>query len=395
MEHAGLGAAERPSTSATRDTGRTPWALLGRVLLFALPFLMLLGGPAAVLLAAGELMPVRSVVEHQREHSVLYGPAYTNPDRAYKTTAVRLRAPRLVALGSSRVLQLRAEMFAPSARGSYYNAGRAAGVVWELRPFLAQAPPTLRTIVLGIDHWWFNPAWSRAAGRTGAGPVPDEPGPATLVHQHWIEVYRGIRSGKINLRRVLASPAVGLSGIMHDDGFRSDGSYQYGLTLCERPTPAAAFAESFQRIAEGTERFEAGDALDEEALAELERFLDDAKARGIHVVAFTPPLAPAVLARMRKTGRYPYLQRLSTRLDALLGARRVPFQDLTDCSTIGCRDEQFLDGFHASERVYATLLGALATRDPALAAQVDPALPAALARSSDPLRVVSDGIRCR
>lgn len=395
MPRTGLDAAERLPKLATREGNRTWRSLLLRVLLFSLPFLLLLGGPAVVLLAAGELTGVARVAAEQRDRPLLYGPAYSNPDRAYKTGAVKLRAPAVVALGSSRVLQLRSELFAPAARPGFYNAGRAAGVVWELRPFLATAPPALRTIVLGVDHWWFNPAWSRAAGRAGAGPAEPEAGVATVVHQRWLDVYRGVRGGKIDLRAVLASDAVGLSAIMHQDGFRSDGSYQYGMTLCDRPAPGAAFAETFQRIATGTERFEPGVALDEPAIAELGRFLDEAKARGIHVVAFAPPLPPLVLARMRETGRHGYLARLSLRLGEVMGSRGVPWLDLVDCTPLGCLDEQFLDGFHGGERVYATILEALAAKDRELASLVDPALPAGLERSADPLRVVDDGFSCR
>ena len=70
-----------------------------------------------------------SIVKRQLNHNSIYGTALNENVFAYKLELVKQTKPKIVALGSSRVLQLREEFF----RDSFVSAGNAMNTLKEAK----------------------------------------------------------------------------------------------------------------------------------------------------------------------------------------------------------------------------------------------------------------------
>lgn len=98
---------------------------------FAIPFLLLSG----FMIYTGEAMPLATVARIQMgDDPVLYRPRYGNRDLDYKTISANLRQPDILAVGSSRVLQFRAQFFNLQPR-EFYNAGAPAWTLDQISSF--------------------------------------------------------------------------------------------------------------------------------------------------------------------------------------------------------------------------------------------------------------------
>src|SRR5687768_13974749 len=110
--------------------------LAAKVLLFTLPFAIVLGAPAYVLLSSGEFTPVEKVIRMQSTATtpVLFGRAYSDPTARYKLQSVVHRKPEVLVLGTSRVMALRGDFFRDGTQ--FFNAGNGITRLGHLRPFL-------------------------------------------------------------------------------------------------------------------------------------------------------------------------------------------------------------------------------------------------------------------
>jgi hypothetical protein len=367
-------------------------ALVARLLLVALLVALV---PVGVLLATGELYvdldePVARAV---RGAPTLVGFRFDEtPYWSYKLRVLRALPRRdVVAVGSSRVLQLRAEMF---PRASFYNAGYTADSVKDLRTVLSLIPDDRlpRTLLVGLDPWMFNARYDDLAG--GKRPADLREGPEvhwSLVRTEAGAIHGQLLDGALEVRRLAACGSgpvwrVGFNACVNDTGFRTDGSMRYGKQverLLRGDAAAAdfAFSDTLRRIRDGNRRFEYGDAVNAAALAELRAFLDACRARGVRVVGFLAPLPDAVLRAMTESGRYGYLGSLRAALPAVFREEGFEYHDLLAFSAIGASDDEALDGFHGSEVVYARALALMLSAGSELNAFCDaPGLATALAR---------------
>lgn len=376
-------------------------ASLTRLGLFLLPPLLLLLLPLYVLWRSGELLslyPERALAAQARAPAqLLFGPAYSNCAKRYKLLGARAAGAQVLVLGSSRSMHFRAGLF--PQRVTFYNAGGGASRVGHLRAFLEALPRDTqpKLMIVGLDQWWFN-------ARTEADPEPPFAAQVArcdnllnLVQGSWRPVYADLASGKFGLGRLSASAGIGLNAVVNGNGFRNDGSYVYGRFMAHPEDPASIddfhYRETFRRIRAGTGRFSGAAEPDPALVRELGRFLDEARRRGIHVVAFLPPFPGPVHAAMDASGRYSYMDRLA----ALLAPQFAPDQVLVDLSNLGplgVGEDGFIDGVHAAEHAHARMLQAMLLADPALAAYVDVGgLQALLQRSPGPLALDTPRLR--
>jgi len=332
--------------------------------LFTLPLGVLVGVPAVVLIASGELTSTKSVIDRQlRGEPVLFGPVYTNLVKPFKCATTQRRQPEVIALGSSRVMQFRASFF--DAPQTFYNAGGAVNTIVDVSPFLRCVPAASRSpiVILALDQWFFNPRWQRDLGVPNFDETMD---PLGVVQARWKDVYTDLAHHKISFPRLWdAKDAVGLNAIMKQRGFRNDGSYSYGdLEHCD--DCEVDFADTLQRIASGQRRFEWGADVDRLALDEVDRVLEIAAAKNIQVVGLLPPFAPSVWSHLRASDRYGYIDALRIQLPAIFARRGRQLFDFSDPDSIGAVDAEFIDGFHGSERTYVRMLLKMAAATPAL-----------------------------
>ena len=74
------------------------------------------------------------------------------------------------------------------------------------------------------------------------------------------------------------------------------------------------------------------------------------------MAGFLPPFAPSVYKAMSsRQGGYDYLKALPKVLKPLFDGHGFGFEDFTDPAVLGFSDAEYVDGLHASEKVYQEL----------------------------------------
>jgi hypothetical protein len=221
-----------------------------------------------------------------------------------------------------------------------------------------------------MDQWFFNARTEAYPEAPFESQIQKCSNVLNLVQSSWVSVYRDMASNRISLAAWHDDTDVGLNAQIQRNGFRNDGSYFYGHVTADPTNPAAYedyhFRETYRRIAEGTGRFEHAQDPDPKLVAELGKFLDEAKRRGIHVLGFIPPYAPSVNDAMTRTGNYGYIPKLYATIKPVFDRRGFVVLDFTDIRALGIDDSGFIDGVHATERSHIRILEALLKADASL-----------------------------
>ena len=349
---------------------------LGRLVLLGL----LLGLPYSWwwLHQSGDLAVERAVKAQAKGDFALFGSGVSQDFLEYKLRLYAAVKPEITAVGSSRVMQLRAAYF----RKSFLNMGGAAGNLAMLRSTLEAMLRIHKpeAVILGLDFWWFMPQWE-------ARPFE----PARLTSGSYDYAFASLKKpwawlleGKISPLG-LAAPLLpasaggfraGRYGIMAqqtDDGFGPDGSWYYTAETSGRQRPFDyQFQDTLTQVRHGIKAFYRARADQQGPSAEhLDAFAEiwcRLKARGIQTFVFMAPLSERVLAALRERPQdYPHLFALR---EALL-ARGIDVLDFTDPRAFGSNDCEFIDGFHGGEVTYARILRDMADRWPALLSYVN------------------------
>ncbi len=174
--------------------------------------------------------------------------------------------------------------------------------------------------------------------------------------------------GKVGIVQTLSAPdtAVGLAAASRGWGFRTDGTYSYGVNNDPaHPAIDPGFATTLREITMGTERFLWAEELSAGALEDTRQLLAWCGQNGITAVGLLPPYAPTVLQKMQESGKYTYMDKLPAALSDLCAQYGFEFYDFT--SVPGADDVEFMDGYHGSDRVYARMAMQMARESAALA----------------------------
>lgn len=348
--------------------------LLAKMGLFALPFIVLLAIPAVLMTIAGEFRSVDRIIDLQSSirSPILFGRAYSDPTANYKLESSRRRHVDVMALGTSRVLAFRSEFFRDSV--AFFNAGNGITKLAHLRPFLRKLPAdhTPKVIILGLDQYFLNPKFESLQPDDMEDLWSSDFAATDVFFSNWIRFYSDLAANKIDVRTLADQTArnrYGINARMHENAFRNDGSYQWGLHITD-PDKAnldKGFANTFDRIAKGDRRFEHATHVADANLLELQRFLADCHARGIHVVGFLPPFAHVVYERMQSMPvEYGYLQEVPERARPLFEQFGYMLFDFSDLASTGASDSETIDGFHGTEKAYLRLFLKMAEADPGL-----------------------------
>lgn len=316
----------------------------------------------------GELDSIEKNLIKQREMNCLLGLGYNEQTIYYKClNANYYRAP-IIAVGSSRVMQFRKMYFA----SEFYNCGGVDGDSFcDYTNFLMNLDYTPETIVVGFDTWHFNPAFDDV--------------PSSEYEYH--EISEVDRSKMSLIKTIIRSwinrqwrakdlynypNNIGFNGRVKDHGFMIDGSYYYGQIYRDSSTSHDyGFSDTLRRIEYGMSKFEYGDSVDSDALAQLEDFLKYCKDNNINVIAFFPPFAPTIYNDMIESGKYTYINYASEECEELFSQYDCEFYDYTDISGLGVTDEYFIDGFHGSEVAYGYMVIDMIENGSAISKYVD------------------------
>ncbi len=267
---------------------------------------------------------------------------------------------KILALGSSRVLQFRKEMF----NDSFYNAGFSISRINEFLPFLKSLKKENlpKYLIVSLDQWMFNYNWDKLEMQ----PKEDKWETAfefspklSVINMVWKDFFDGkfnnINTQKQNIVKV------GLNAYVNDTGFRNDGSFFYGKQISKRLVNDSTMADykfksTKERINKGTSRFEYGNHINLKAVAELKKLILFCKDNKIHLIALLPPFSDEVNDYMNEQKKYGYMDEIFFKISPLFTEYGMELYDFKKLSTIQSSDNEVIDGFHGSEVTYLKIL---------------------------------------
>lgn len=343
----------------------SPALFAARAALFFAPVALVLGALEAALWRTGESWPAARVVEAQglQPDAVFLRGLLDQSFHAYKLAGLQRARPRILALGSSRVMKLRGPMFGDDA-AAFYNAGGLVVNVEDLAAFVEGLPGELlpRVVLLGVDMWWLNAV--KPAER----------------HLSWAASEDGAldwRGHLFALRAILRRPAqagrlwraleaededrIGIEARISGEGFRADGSLAGG-----RPAPRAPQAWGFvdrerppiaRQIRRGIGFFPVSDGVSPARLARLRDAVAALRDRGVLVVGFGPPVYSGAAELLEADPRHRRLWReYREHVPRVFEELGQPFVDASTPAVLGLDDRYMTDGFHAEETFHLHLL---------------------------------------
>lgn len=319
--------------------------------LFIAPFLLLSGVVLAVVFSYGENSTVNKAISAQmRDSSVLYGCAFVDYGAEYKRQFATKIDPEILVLGTSRTMQINHQWFTPKLR--FYNAGGGAAKINEFVPFLEETNANPKLLIIGLDQFFFNENWDNVT----------EYKPISFRHTNLTSIFfanfgsciKEIISGRISI--INPTSNIGVNASMKGNGFAADGSYNYGhfIKTGDRGIDNE-FADTYNRIANGHQRFEWSKSVNQRAIEKLKEIIDYCKSHNIRLVAFLPPYAPSVNQKMDESHNYQYIWQIMPIVAPLFENAGYTIADFTDCSGFST-DDDYSDGFHGGTKVYKEII---------------------------------------
>ena len=310
------------------------------------------------LLNTKEDLDVKKAVKVQLDNDAIYN-SLDMDKLLYKLELVKINKPKIIALGSSRVMQFREESF----NKSFINAGGAMDNMNMGYQFLNEVIKFYKPefIILGLDFWWFNKKHYQ----------PELSNNSISFENQKIDLKNKI---KITLSKLLKKEIdfdmfkyksekqnkltnylnIGISSIKYSNGFRKDGSYHYpSFILGDAKNSDIKFSNTFNRIENGLEKFEYGDSISKETVEILNNLVRFTEENNIKLIILIPPLANEVVEKMKIFGdKYNYISQLR-RIIKNSNIENYDFHDMRNYYKNSC---EFIDGFHGGDVVYQRIL---------------------------------------
>ncbi len=280
----------------------------------------------------------------------------------YKTIAEHDKFT-IIAIGSSRVLQFREEMF----KKSFYNAGYTVSSICDFEMFLKTIPKEKypNYLIMGIDPWMFNEAADSL--NKNRQPTYWSSNPTISFVPKW-EYFRNILGdifkGKITFSNIQTKHkyiTIGLNALINTDGFRKDGSRASGLVIPKLLRGDTSLINSnFQVIKYRIENqiwpaFYA-DKINLHAVSVLERFLSFCMLNKIQVIGFITPYADWAQKKIIDSDKYGYLDQINPTLKPVFDKYKFEYYYYPSVKYCDSDDSETLDGGHGGEKTYLKIL---------------------------------------
>ncbi len=131
--------------------------------IFLLPILCLLGFNLFILTLSGELFSPDRIIACQSTDNGLIGLAYSNPIKYIKLKITEHKKPKILLLGTSRVMQFRDFFF--NNPELFYNAGGAISKIKDFNIFInTLETENIQIVIVGLDQYFFNKNWDDLNG---------------------------------------------------------------------------------------------------------------------------------------------------------------------------------------------------------------------------------------
>jgi hypothetical protein len=333
-----------------------------KTLVFILPLVLLIIPPITILWGTGEnFRKIEPVLNADARY--LIGYAYNESNYQFVKWYKLNHDPKykVIALGSSRILQFRNQMF----DSSFYNAGFTITGIKDFKGFIECIPKSRYPdyLIINLDQWMFNQYYDDLKES-----VSEEKWSATFNRypsfQILLDIYSDLFKGKYSLgvlKKDSEVVRIGLNAILNSKGFRNDGSFYYGdqiiKLLNNDPTVEDyLYRDTFENIRKGDKNFVFGSSINQNALIELERFLTFCQRNHIQVIAILPPFAEKVLELLNSSGNFRYMDGLYDSLKPVFDKYQFELFDYTSIASCNSSDNETFDGFHGSEITYMKML---------------------------------------
>lgn len=338
----------------SKNEPQTQRRLISRLLLFILPYLVLVSLASVFLILTGEVIPSRFVAQIQSFGiPILYLTKFGDHSFSYKIAGTQWNKPNILIIGPSRVNQWRSAMFAHH----FYNAAQAVYSIDDYTKFLEKlSPPYPRIIIFSIDFYNFIPAFNALyLDRSMSDLDPFDP--TQLPFDGLVEEIISNPLGVFDISEPLYGiPAIGLQAQRLGMGFRNDGSFQYGAEISGDFSKTVTVSSAIDRVRTGTRPFLYADELSKDCIADLARFIDAAKKMNIKLIGLTMPYHPQLVNSIENSPNHREWRQFRTNIPYIMKDYGVRYYDFTDIKTFDGRDSEFIDPFHASEKAYLRIL---------------------------------------
>lgn len=333
-----------------------------RLILFFLPLIIIASPPVLILYYSQEnFHNIDKVIENKSEYIIGY--AYNEHNYKYLKykSIIEHERNKIIALGSSRVLQFRQQMF----EKPFYNAGFSVRGISDFLTFLKCIPSEKhpKYLIVGLDQWMFNSSWDNLKTRIDENQWKDnKSNNPKYGFRNIIKTYIDIFKGKIVPKTFYnVGNKFGLQAIINDQGFRNDGSFNYGnqitkLIANDSTAHDYKFLSTFSRIDQGTDRFQFGKNPNPKAIEELAKLLSYCRENEIYVIGFLPPFADKVYDKIHSSNDFAYIDSLAPELSPIFYKYGFEFYSFNSLSSCNSNDLEAIDGFHGGERTYLRIL---------------------------------------
>lgn len=324
-----------------------------KLYLFFTPFIIFIVSVCAVARFTDEIGKYDVLIKSQREqHEALLGLAYNQPMAYYKKTNANYYQKEVIALGTSRVMQFSSEYF----NNCFYNCGGGVSTNYnEYINFLKNLNYTPEVIILGLDQWVFNYAWS---GESDAYDTYQEItysscGNYTVIKNLCMDYF----DGKWRFHTINNYPEnYGMNGRVKNNGFVWDGMYYYGDYYVDPSLATEGIKDTLSRIERGNARFEWGETISEITIIQLGNLLKYCDENSIFVIGFLPPFAPVCYDAMKDSGNYTYIDKIIKEIKPMFEEYKFDIYDYSNGAILGTDDDFYIDGFHGSDIVYNLII---------------------------------------
>jgi hypothetical protein len=352
------------SSGDLAGTGRR--TVLYRLTLFLAPIVLMLGLLQGLGYLSGETMPAgwAAQIQHGSQTPILYLPALSDHNFAFKLEATRLRQPDVLILGQSRSNQWRAGMFA----GSFYNASQSTYSIADEIAFLkALEPYAPKVLVIPVDFYQFDRNWEAVYARIARDDMALLDANSVLYGASLM--VKQVIAAPLSLLRLQVDPAsgfpaIGLTAGASGLGFRPDGSFTYAFELPANRFVGANVEDIEQRIQAGRAPFLFNQGLDASRMRQFEELVSSMAAKGTKVIGITMPFHPAVAAMLRASPNHGgWAAFRSPAFRQWIDGLDMSYFDFTDLSSFGGNEGEFVDTMHPSEAAYVRMLIAMIDRE--------------------------------
>ena len=332
-----------------------------RSFIFSLPIISLLGISTYILWISGELISLDKIVN--KKGYFVAGLSYGNPLRYVKLNTLIQKSPQIIVMGSSRVSLWRDKFF---NEGLFYNAYVGGNQIEDYLIFLKKIPTNKqpKVIFVGFDSDLFD---------NYACPINNSETIKNLEYQYtkeyrksngfrvwkygYTQIYKDYFTNRFKLKDLKnTNDRIGLNALVNGNGFRNDGSYLNNKLISEliknpiKPEERLLKEHGLNKVG----KISCSDKLNY-SFDEVDKFLKEAKSRGIYVVGFLTPYARIIL---KNTGLSNYKNDQSAYLGMRFNKYGYNFYNFSDpdINRGDLIDDEMIDPSHGSEKTGLRML---------------------------------------